>query len=193
MDRDRRKCWIESYKHLQKEPAYLLFWKYRFSLQCDTLHLVHLQFPRTLLSPHPYHRPCTVGGTFHHRNQCMGVCMAGALYMAHCKVPCHTARSITFCNDGGCMTIRTVPATTVQIWLVYMIILRVTIWCTVQQDVSLLRLQPKIWTNWEISWEAVRLQASGSWPLEHEHIPNTTVQSELHSLWTMVYQHNLVQ
>jgi len=95
---------------------------FSFGLQCNTLRLVRLQFQRTLLSPHPYHTPCTVGGTFHHRNQCMGVCMAGALYMAHCKVSCHTAHSTTFCNDGGCTTIRMVPATTVQIWLGYMII-----------------------------------------------------------------------
>ena len=100
-----------------------------FSLgpQFNTLHLVRLQLQRTLLSPHPYHRPYTVGGMFHHRNQCIGVCMAGALYMAHCKVPCHTAHSTTFCNDGGCTTIRMVPATTVQISLVYMIIPCVTI------------------------------------------------------------------
>jgi len=98
-----------------------------FGLQCNTLHLVPPQVQRTLLSPHPYHTPCTVGGMFHHRNQYMGVCMAGALYMAHCKVPCHTAHSTTFCNDGGCTTIRTVPATTVQIWLVYMSISCVTI------------------------------------------------------------------
>jgi hypothetical protein len=52
-----------------------------------------------------------------------------------------------------------VPATTVQIWLVYMIISCVTIWWTEKQDLSLLMLQPKIWTNWEISWEAVWLQA----------------------------------
>lgn len=29
--------------------------------------------------------------------------------MAHCKVPCHTAHSTTFCSDGGCTTIRRVP------------------------------------------------------------------------------------
>jgi hypothetical protein len=100
---------------------------FSFGLQFNTLHLVRLQFQRTLLSPHPYHRPCTVGGMFHHRNQCKGVCTAGALYMAYCKVPCHTAHSTTFCNVGGCMTVRMVSATTVQIWLVYMIIPCVTI------------------------------------------------------------------
>lgn len=29
--------------------------------------------------------------------------------MAHCKAPCRTARGTTFCNDGGCKTIRMVP------------------------------------------------------------------------------------
>jgi len=100
---------------------------FSFGFQFNTLHLVRLQFQRTLLSLHPYHRPYTAGGMFRHRNQCIGVCMAGALYMAYSKVPCHTAQSTIFCNDGGCTTIRMVSATTVQISLVYMIIPCVTI------------------------------------------------------------------